>query len=203
MASAWMVLCHLEMPNARLREDDLYARLAATGIAAQELPRLVSTPEGMSWALQNLSDGRLQCEIRHNGRVSELIDALERGRAVVVFMPARALRRPYRRHGIPRNSYQPVFVTGVRGRRIFFHDPDPQRGGGNRSLRRGVHSYLVRWIVLPFPFLQWHTFERIWGGSQRIRPLSLYLTLKFPAGDKPRSLESYVFLEAWALERTR
>lgn len=65
-----------------------------------------------------------------DGRVNHLNDCIDEGHGVIAFLGAKAART--RHHpwgmlpfGVAKAGYHPVVVTGVTGRKVFFHDPDP------------------------------------------------------------------------------
>jgi len=87
--------------------------------------------------------------------------------------------------GVADAGYHPVVVTQVQRRkvvlqeRVFFHDPDPQRGGENQALKRD--TFAQSWSV-------WGTWLYVGG----------YLTLKMPEASPRERLPPWVFLEAWS-----
>jgi len=175
-------------------EDELVQRLDTSGLPPEEFGLLGMMPDVHVSLLQTYG---VSCRLRTDGQVSRLQESLSHGRAVIVFLGEKAYRR--RRFGVwlpvgvADAGYHPVVVTEVRpsaipgGSQVVFHDPDPQRGGESRSLRKGNHTV----------WSGGHGFEHAWGVWQGWMPILGYLTLKMPDLQPARRLAPWVFVEAW------
>jgi hypothetical protein len=121
-----------------------------THLLPAEEQRLVQDPSVYVELLQSFG---ASAQVRTDGRASLLKESLDSGRAVIVFLGAKALRwRQSRGSKTAELGYAPVVVTQVGPWRVVFHDPDPQHGSENRSMRRGRHV-----------LFQAGTFESLWS----------------------------------------
>ena len=118
-------------------EDELTARLDLDGVAASDLAAVSKRPETHVHLFESYG---LAARRHVNGRMNHLADCIDEGRGVVAFLGAKALKT---RHcgNVPQRSDQGGISSSCRHTRdrkkACFHDPDPARGGADRSMRKG------------------------------------------------------------------
>lgn len=172
-------------------EQELLARLDRSVIGSASADEVGQVPSVHAALLDSYG---LSVAVRKDARVADISRALDQGHRVVAFLGAKALRKrvlpgfgPIKIFSVARAGYAPVVVTGVEGRRVCYHDPDPRRGGEHLTLRKGRHTM---WRA-------GNTFEQIWGVWQGWIPPLAYLTLRMPPLNPRRRLAPWVFVEAW------
>ncbi|MFI5091303.1 MAG: hypothetical protein ACHP7P_14735 [Terriglobales bacterium] len=172
-------------------EDELVARLDLDAVGEEDIAALSNHPETHVRLFESYGLG---ARLRPDGRVNLLKNCIDEGHGVVAFLGAKALRTRWHPwgmlpFGVVKAGYQPVVVTGVRGRRAVFHDPDPARGGANQSMRKGQHTVWSRR----------NTFAHVWGVWQGWLPVVGYFTLKMPGPSPAQRLPPWTFVETWLL----
>jgi hypothetical protein len=170
-------------------EEELTARLDLGAVTADDIAAAGSRPEVHVRLLESYG---LAARFRTDGRVNHLNDYIDQGHGVIAFLGAKAART--RHHpwgmlpfGVAKAGYHPVVVIGVRGRKVFFHDPDPARGGASQSMRKGRRTI----------WSHRNTFAHVWGVWQGWLPVVAYMTLKMPGPSGAQRLPPWTFVETW------
>ena len=190
LACVTMVLAHLGCGEHLERElRALLGELDLSHIPPEERPQIDQLPDVHVELLHRFERKfkvGVGCRKRTDGSVSKLRESLAHDRDVIVYLGAKALRKSGPRVKIAQAGYQAVVVTRAGHWRVVFHDPDPQRGRANRSMRRGRHLLAQGW-----------TFENAWSVWQGWQIFGGYLTMKTPELSPAARLEPWVFVEAW------